>query len=88
MSFDVQNKNQLWEDAYIKEHLHSKLPHPIKSIFSIQRNGQRKVTFVSINGDNNIIMKGLLVISILTDVITDRYTIDFEPLKKPILSKT
>ena len=30
----------------------------------------------------------VLVISILTNVITDRCIIDFEPLKKPILSET
>lgn len=35
MSFDVHNKNRLWEYAYRKEHFHYKLPHPIKSIFSI-----------------------------------------------------
>ena len=57
MSFDVQNKNRFWEDAYFEEHIQCKLPHPIKSIFSIQCNGQRKVTFVPINGENDIIMK-------------------------------
>ena len=58
MSFDVQNKNKLWETAYYNEHLQCRLPLPIKSIFSIQRNGQRKVTFVPVDDDNNIIMKG------------------------------
>ena len=58
MSFDVQNKNWLWEIAYIKAHCGYKLPHPIKAIFSIQRNGNHKVTFVPFDGENNIFMKG------------------------------
>ena len=58
MSFDVHNKNRLWEIAYTAEYCGCKLPNPIKGIFSIQQNGTCKVTFVPIDGENNIIMKG------------------------------
>ena len=58
MSFDVQNGNLLWETAYIKVHGNCKLPQPLKSIFSVQPNRTRKVTFVPIDGSNNLMIKG------------------------------
>ena len=49
MSFDVQNKNLLLELAYIIAHKNYTLPQPVKSIFSIQPNGTRKVIIVPID---------------------------------------